>query len=94
MSNIENNNTADTTVSVKKEKGQSSRMKFKLIELAIEACKPEDRFNTYKICEQLGRIMEEKYKGNNTLEYHSERMGMGTTLQMLKQIDLYFYKKR
>lgn len=85
------NNCEETTV--KKEKGHSSRTRKKLIEQAIEACAPEDRFNTYKVCEQLGRIMEERYR-NSTLEYQSERMGMPTTLKMMAQIDLYFYKKR
>lgn len=86
------NNNEDTTV-LKKERGHSSRTRKKLIEQAIEACAPEDRFNTYKVCEQLGRIMEERYK-DNTLEYQAERMGMPTTLKMMAQIDLYFYKKR
>ena len=73
------------------EKGRSSRTKKVLIEEAIANCKAEDKFNRYKVFEQLADIMTKRYKGQN-LEYHSERMGMGTTLKMLKEIDLYFYK--
>lgn len=82
---------AENKVETNIEKGRSSRTKKVLIEEAIANCKPEDKFNRYKVCEQLAEIMATRYKGQN-LEYHSERMGMGTTLKMLKEIDLYFYK--
>lgn len=74
-----------------KERGHSSRTKKILIAMAIEACKPEDKYNRYKVCEKLADIMEEKYTGEK-LEYHSTRMGMDTTKNMLKEIDAYFYK--
>lgn len=73
------------------EKGKNSRRKKILIEEAIEKCKDEDKCNRFKICEQLAYIMFENYVGKN-LEYHSNRMGMGTTSKMLKEIDNYFYK--
>lgn len=82
---------AENTIETNVEKGRSSRTKKVLIEEAIANCKPEDKFNRYKVCEQLAELMTSRYKGKN-LEYHSERMGMGTTLSMLKEIDLYFYK--
>ncbi|WP_206046681.1 hypothetical protein [Inconstantimicrobium porci] len=75
----------------KKEKGHSSRTRNKLIKLAIEACEPEDRFNTYKVCEKLAEIMVERYK-ESTLTYQSERMGLDTTKKMMKHINMYFYK--
>lgn len=93
MKTNEKVNNCEETIIVKKERGHSSRTRKKLIEQAIEACDPKDRFNTYKVCEQLGRIMEERYK-DYTLEYQAERMGMPTTLKMMAQIELYFYKKR
>ncbi len=72
------------------EKGRSSRQKKVLIRQAINTCLPGDRLNRYKVCSNLAKIMEERYKGKY-LEYHSERMGMKTTSQMLNEIDLYFY---
>lgn len=74
-----------------KEKGLNSRMKKTLIEGAIKNCNPEDRFNRFKICEQLVYIMYERYPGKN-LEYHSNRMGMGSTSKILREIDNYFYR--
>lgn len=72
-------------------KGKNSRMKKVLIQEAIKRCKPEDKFNTYAICEQLAELMVNRYKKKN-LEYHSERMGMETTLKMIKEIENYFFR--
>lgn len=73
------------------EKGASSRKRIPLIIQAIENCKAGEKYNRYAICEQLADIMVNKYKGNN-LDYQSKRMGMATSTDMLKAIDLYFYK--
>lgn len=83
--------TTNVMVSENNEKGRSSRTRKVLIEEAISNCLPEDKFNRFKVCEQLAEIMVSRYKGQN-LEYHSERMGMETTSKMLKEIDSYFYK--
>ena len=73
--------------------GHSSRKKILLIEEAMQKCAtPEDMFNRYKVCEQIGEIMIEKYSGAN-LEYHTTRMGMENTGKILKEIDRYFYKE-
>lgn len=71
--------------------GHSSRTRKVLIEEAILNCNPDDKFNRFKILEQLALLMDKRYKGDN-LDYHSKRMGMPTTLKMLEEIDLYFYK--
>ena len=71
--------------------GQTSKMKKVLIEEAIKRCENKDKMNRFVICSKLADIMCEKYKGKN-LEYHSKRMGMDSTLSMLKQIDIYFYR--
>lgn len=76
---------------VKPRRGQNSRTKRVLIEQAIATCPAESRYNRYAICEKLCELMEERYPGNN-LEYHSQRMGMSTTRQMLREIDTYFYR--
>lgn len=76
------------------ETGKNSRMKKVLIEEAIKAVKkenPNKALNRFDICEKLAEIMVTKYKEGN-LDYHSKRMGMPTTLKMLKEIDNYIYK--
>lgn len=76
------------------EKGKSSRKKKEIIEEAIHRVielNPEDKFNINSICEQVCIIMAERYTGKN-LEYHSERMGMGSTGKILNAIKEYFYK--
>ena len=73
--------------------GHSSRKKILLIEEAMQRCETyEDMFNRYKVCEQIGEIMVEKYSGAN-LEYHTTRMGMENTGKILREIDRYFYKE-
>jgi len=75
------------------QRGKHSRRKKVLIEQAIKNCKPEDRYNRYKICEQLSYLIEDSYDGKEkNIQYHSERMGLDTTLKMLKEIDDYFYR--
>lgn len=76
---------------VKNERGHSSRTRSKLIKLAIDACAPEDKYNVYKVCEQLAEIMVNRYK-KDTLEYQAKRMGLDTTKKMMKHINMYFYK--
>ena len=83
------------------EKGKNSRMKSVLIEESINIIKkrnikegcPNKALNRNDICECLAQIMVDRYKENNLI-YHSERMGMGTTLKMLREIDNYFYKHK
>lgn len=78
---------------VKSTRGKHSRRKKVLIEQAIENCNEEDRCNRYKICEQLAYLIHDSYDGKNkNIKYHSERMGLDTTLKMLKEIDDYFYR--
>ena len=75
-------------------RGKSSRKKKVLIKDAvIRSCaeNPDFKFNRYKICEHLSEIMIERYRGDNVI-YHSQRMGMESTLKMLNEIDEYFYR--
>ena len=47
--------------------------------------------NRYVLCEKVAQMVEDKYKGLN-LEYQLKRMKIETTKQILKAIDIYFYK--
>lgn len=47
--------------------------------------------NRYVLCEKVAQMVEDKYNGLN-LEYQLKRMNIETTKQILKAIDIYFYK--
>lgn len=47
--------------------------------------------NRYVLCEKIADMVEGKYNGLN-LEYQLKRMNIQTTKQILKAIDVYFYK--
>lgn len=47
--------------------------------------------NRYVLCEKIADVVEKKYEGLN-LDYQLERMNIETTKQILKAIDIYFYK--
>lgn len=75
-------------------KGHSSRKKRDIIEQAINAVtltNPSARFNVKAICAKVAEILCDRYSGGN-LEYHSERMGMGSTECIKKEIYNYFYR--
>lgn len=74
-----------------KEKGHSSRMKRELIKEAIEMGSGIDKYNKYRICERVIEIMMERYHGQS-LEYHSERMGLNTNRKILDEIEDCFYR--
>jgi hypothetical protein len=59
-----------------------------LIKNVIEKTKSNNR---YVLCEMIAEQVESKYNGLN-LEYQLERMGLQTTGQILKAIDIYFFK--
>ncbi|MFI3211425.1 MAG: hypothetical protein R3Y64_10315 [Peptostreptococcaceae bacterium] len=76
---------------MEKTKGHSSRTKNKLIIMAIESLPEEDKYNTFKVCEKVCFLMEDRYK-DKKLEYHSQRMGLDTSRKVLMAIEDYFYK--
>lgn len=62
-----------------------------LIKEAITLIETQDQKNDrYKICEEMCRIAEERYQGNN-LNYQLNRMDIPTTGKVLEKIDAYFY---
>lgn len=62
-----------------------------LIAEAIEQIEVvDDKNNRYRICEEMCRIAEDRYQGNN-LSYQLDRMGIPTTGKILEKIDAYFY---
>ena len=85
-------NLISNSSNVVKEVGFSSRTKKILIKEAIDRCDGKDKFNRYKLCEEITNLMDSRYKGEGMLEYHTKRMGMDTTSKILAQIDLYFYR--
>lgn len=50
----------------------------------------DDKDNRYKICEEMCRIAEDRYQGNNMM-YQLDRMDISTTKKVLEKIDAYFY---
>lgn len=62
-----------------------------LIKEAIMGIESEkEKNNRYKICEEMCRIAENRYQGNNLL-YQLNRMDILTTGKVLEKIDAYFY---
>lgn len=62
-----------------------------LIKEAIQQIQTEDeRNNRYRICEEMCRIAEDRYQGNN-LNYQLNRMDIPTTGKILEKIDAFFF---
>ena len=76
-------------------KGKSSRMRRTIIENAIENLSitaPTEKYNKFRILDEICDIMSTKYKTDKQLDYHSERMGMKRTNDILMQIEIYFFR--
>lgn len=62
-----------------------------LIKEAITVIQTDEQKNDrYRICEEICRIAEDRYQGNN-LSYQLNRMDIPTTGKVLEKIDAYFF---
>lgn len=62
-----------------------------LIKEAITVIETDEQKNDrYRICEEMCRIAEDRYQGNN-LSYQLTRMDIPTTGKVLEKIDAYFF---
>lgn len=64
------------------------RLLFKEAELSLPE---EDRENRYELLRAICFLAEERYTGH-TMDYQLSRMGLATTGQILKKIDVFLVK--
>ncbi len=84
---------AHVMMEYEKSKVKLTRGTKELIREAINGLEPEYQDNRYKICEEVCRIVEDKFVGDN-LSYQLSRMDMPTTRKVLEKIDYYIFSNQ